>query len=131
MSPAAASPAVLVVEDEPLIRSLAAESLADAGIPAIEAEDSEQALALLGRHPEIRLVFTDVNMPGEMDGLRLVQRVHEIRPEVELIVTSGRRPIAERDIPDDGTFLAKPYGLRQLVDTVRRKLGLAARHGGR
>ncbi|HEY0414047.1 MAG TPA: response regulator [Allosphingosinicella sp.] len=114
--------AVLVVEDEALIRSVAAESLLDAGITSYEAADSEEALEVLEQHPDIGIVFTDVNMPGRMDGLHLAGRVHELRPDVELIVTSGREAVTDRDLPDHGTFLPKPYRLRELIELVGTKI---------
>jgi CheY-like chemotaxis protein len=113
---------VLVVEDEPLVRMVAADALTDCGIMTWEAADANEALEVLGEHPRIGVVFTDVNMPGEMSGLGLAHEVSLIRPEVELIVTSGAISLAEKDLPDNGTFLPKPYGMKSLVDIVLRKL---------
>jgi DNA-binding NtrC family response regulator len=113
---------VLVVEDEPLIRMNAADALADSGIMAWEAGDSAEALAVLDEHPAIGLVFTDVNMPGAMNGLGLAHEVHLRRPDVDLIVTSGAVTVADEELPDNGTFLAKPYPTDRLVSIVARKL---------
>ena len=117
---------VLIVEDEPLIRIVAADALVDRGIMAWEAADADEALESLERHPGIGLVFTDVNMPGEMDGLRLAHEVSAVYPHVELIVTSGAVGVQDADLPDKGTFLPKPYPPERLVDVVSRKLDAAA-----
>lgn len=113
---------VLVVEDEPLVRMVAADALADKGIMAWEASDANEALHVLEEHPSIGLVFTDVNMPGEMNGLGLAQEVSTRRPDVSLIVTSGAVTIADEDLPDNGSFLPKPYPTDRLVNIVARKL---------
>jgi len=113
--------AVLIVEDEPFIRMAAADIVSDIGITPFEASDAGEALALLGDHPEIRLIFTDVNMPG-MDGVALARRAREIRPDVSVIVTSGRRAIPLDQLPEDGTFLPKPYGSEQLTNAVESTL---------
>jgi CheY-like chemotaxis protein len=113
---------VLVVEDDALIRIVAADALADCGIMAWEAADAAEALVALEDHPRIGLVFTDVNMPGKMNGLDLVQQISQARPDVGLVVTSGAVTIADEDLPDHGTFLAKPYLTERLVNVVIGKL---------
>lgn len=113
---------VLVVEDEPLVRMVAADALADSGIMAWEAADAGEALQILDEHPAIGLVFTDVNMPGEMDGLGLAHEVHLRRPDVGLIVTSGAVTVQDEELPDSGTFLPKPYPTDRLVRIVTEKL---------
>lgn len=113
---------VLVVEDEPLVRMVAADALADNGIMAWEAADAAEALHVLEKHPAIGLVFTDVNMPGEMDGLDLAHEVHQRRPDVSLIVTSGAVSVPDEQLPDAGTFLPKPYPTERLVNIVAEKL---------
>lgn len=113
---------VLVVEDEPLVRMVAADALSDNGIMAWEAGDADEALCVLNQHPQIGLVFTDVNMPGSMNGLGLAYEVSVVRPDVGLIVTSGAVKIADEDLPDHGTFLPKPYPTERLVSIVSKKL---------
>ena len=113
---------VLVVEDEPLIRMVAADALADRGIVAWEAGDAGEALHVLDEHPSIGLVFTDVNMPGEMDGLGLAHEISVRRPDVSLIVTSGAVTVSDEELPDAGTFLPKPYPTERLVNIVQSKL---------
>jgi two-component system, response regulator PdtaR len=113
---------VLVVEDEPLIRMVAADALTDHGIMAWEAADADEALTALHKHPRIGVVFTDVNMPGEMNGLGLAHEVSALRPDVKLVVTSGAVKVADEDLPDDGTFLPKPYPPERLIQVVEEKL---------
>ena len=115
-------PAVLVVEDETFTRLAAVDLLSDAGVPNYEAADAEEALSTLEHHPEICVLFTDVNMPGRMDGMSLARNVSRMRPDVAIIVTSGKRRIPEAELPCDGTFLAKPYRPQQLIEAVAAKL---------
>ena len=109
---------VLVVDDEPIIRMNALDMLTDAGFGVLEAADAGEALGVLADHPEIGLVFTDINMPGSMDGLELARRVHELRPDVHLIITSGKVLPNVTDMPDDGEFIGKPYQERQIIAMV-------------
>jgi DNA-binding NtrC family response regulator len=113
---------VLVVEDEPLVRIAAADALVDHGIVAREAGDASEALQALDEHPAIGVVFTDINMPGQPDGLGLAKQVSVERPDVEIIVTSGARQLSDEEVPDDGVFLAKPYSPERLVQVVEKKL---------
>ncbi len=116
------SPVVLLVDDEPLVRMLASEILTDCGAVVLEAGNADEALRILKQRDDIVLVFSDVNMPGTMDGLALLQRVHELKPMVELILTSGRGEYALTKLPDDGTFLPKPYKAFKLGGMVTEKL---------
>jgi CheY-like chemotaxis protein len=109
---------VLVVDDEPLIRMNAADMLVDAGFDVLEAENAVDALAILADHPEIQVLFTDVNMPGDMDGLDLARRVHQLRPEVHLIVTSGKVTPSAESIPSNSDFLGKPYREHQVIALI-------------
>ena len=115
-------PKILVVEDEPLVRINAAEIIEEAGWCALEAENSADALRVLAENRDITVLFTDVNMPGDMDGLALVECVHKLHPQVELVVTSGKAVIADAALPDAGTFLRKPYGFDELTEVIERKL---------
>ena len=116
------TPVILVVDDEALIRMAASDMLTECGAVVIEAKDADEALAILKDRDNVALVFSDVNMPGSMDGLALLQRVHDLKPEVELILTSGREYFAKGTLPDDGTFLPKPYSASQLCELVAAKL---------
>jgi CheY-like chemotaxis protein len=110
--------AVLVVEDEPLIRLVAADTIEEAGFTALQASDAKQAIALLQRHQDIRILFTDVNMPGDMDGVGLAHYVHGHWPGVKIVVTTGRGAVAQPDLPDGSALLPKPYRLAHLIGTL-------------
>lgn len=112
-------PKVLVVEDEPLIRLDVASYLAEAGFTVCEAADGEQALELLNCRDDIRAVFTDIEMPGSINGLDLAAVVRETWPDITVIVTSGRvRPNGE--LPEGADFFEKPYELSRIVDRLSR-----------
>lgn len=117
-----AAHSILVVEDEPLARLVAADIIEDLGITPYEAGDADEALFQLAAHPDIDLLFTDVDMPGGMDGIALAERVHEVRPEIGIIVTSGKVVVPETWLPNRGTFLPKPYRPEQLAGVVGQKL---------
>lgn len=118
-------PLILVVEDEVLVRMVAVDIAVAAGFEVISAATADEAIAILEERPGVRLVFTDVNMPGSMDGMRLAQAVRERWPPVELIVTSGRGSVQEEDLPARGRFLAKPYDASTLTRALREMTGTA------
>lgn len=115
--------AVLVVEDDALLRAEAVDLCEEAGFTVYEARNADQAIRELERHSEIRVLFTDVEMPGSMDGLKLARAVRDRWPPVAIIVTSGRVNPGEGDIPERGVFFAKPYPPQSIVDTLT---GIAA-----
>ena len=101
----------------------AVDVLRDAGHAVYEAGGAEEALDLLDEHTDIGVLFTDINMPGHLDGLDLARVVHARRPGVHIILTSGRlRPPAEA-IPDDGRFLAKPYAGEAVTSLINQLVG--------
>jgi two-component system, response regulator PdtaR len=109
---------ILVVEDEFLINLTASDELVRAGHQVMSAYDADHAIRLLEKFPGIELVFTDIDMPGSMDGLRLAAAVRKRWPPVHLIITSGKRQPTRDDLPTGGTFIAKPYMSGGLVDAV-------------
>ena len=111
--------AVLVVEDEPFLRFDAVDMVQEAGFLAYEAANASQAISQLEAHPEIGILFTDVDMPGSMDGLRLAYYVHERWPPVRIVVTSGHHLLQNRDLPDDGRFFSKPYPHDEVTRTLK------------
>jgi CheY-like chemotaxis protein len=100
---------VLIVEDEFLLRMDAVEMIAGAGFEVIEAANADQAIEILESRPDITVVFTDIQMPGSMDGLKLARAIRGRWPPIKIIATSGRTSLGQTDLPDGGRFLSKPY----------------------
>jgi CheY-like chemotaxis protein len=113
------TPAILIVEDEPWVRLGTARTLEDAGFEVIEAANADDAIRKLEDRNDIRVVFTDVHMPGSMDGLKLAHVVRNRWPPVKIIVTSGRERLTEEELPEGGRFFAKPYNVKEITDTLR------------
>lgn len=109
---------VLVVEDEALVRMHGADIFEEAGYSVIEAASADEAVAILEQAPEVRLLFSDVDMPGSMDGLALAELVHARWPDIRLVITSGHRKLADADLPDDGRFVPKPYTSDSVLEEV-------------
>lgn len=121
----ATQPKVLIVEDEALVQMTAADVLTDAGFDVLEASNADEALGLLEeRADEVGVLFTDVHMPGSMDGIGLAERVHQCWPHILLLITSGHWRFTTDNLPDHGVFMAKPYAtavlLRQLYDLTQQ-----------
>jgi CheY-like chemotaxis protein len=112
-------PAVLIVEDESLVRLGAVRSIEEAGFEVIEAANADEAIRILESRSDIRVVFTDIHMPGSMDGLKLAHAVRNRWPPIKIIVTSGRSQVSEQDLPEGGLFFAKPYEPTKITDTIR------------
>ncbi len=108
-------PVVLIVEDEPLLRMLAVDIIEEAGFDTVEAAHADEAIEILNARSDIRIVFTDIHMPGSLDGMKLALAIRERWPPIELIMTSGQTTPGEADIPTRGRFLPKPYARHQLV----------------
>jgi CheY-like chemotaxis protein len=114
-----AKPVVLVVEDEPIIRMYASILVEDAGWEPIEASTADEALAILESRDDVRVLFTDVEMPGSLDGLELVEVVRKRWPPVELIVASGHVKVDPQRLPERARFFMKPYDEETLAATLR------------
>jgi len=109
---------VLVVEDEPILRMAAMDAVADAGFTPVEARSATEAIRILETRTDIRLVFSDIDMPGGLDGTRLAAAIRDRWPPIEIILTSGNlRPAAEL-LPERTFFLAKPYSDAKLVEAL-------------
>jgi CheY-like chemotaxis protein len=120
----AATAAILVVEDDPLLREVAVAVVREAEFEPLTAATADEALSILeARADDVRLVFTDIQMPGSMDGLQLAHAVRHRWPPVGLIVTSGRCQIEATDLPDGGKFIAKPYDVAELTLVFRELAG--------
>lgn len=120
MQPSASQrPIVLVVEDEFLVRIGTRAALEMAGFDILEAGDTDEAIAILAARNDIRIIFTDVHMPGSMDGLKLAHFVRDRWPPVKIVATSGRTRISDGDLPEGGRFLPKPYSAAEITETLR------------
>ena len=115
--------AVLVVEDEPLLRLSIVAELEDHGFLVFEASSADEAIQTIERNPHIRLVFTDIDMPGTMDGLRLASFVRDRWPPIKIIVTSGHHVPDSSLLPDATPFMGKPYDYGEVVSTIRGLIG--------
>lgn len=113
---------ILIVDDEALIRIELVDYFEDEGYKVYEAEGADQAIAILERHKSIRIVLTDVQMPGTMDGLRLARYVRDRFPPTILIVTSGAARLTDADLPDDSFFVPKPFDTRQIMRKIEQLL---------
>ena len=114
---------VLVVDDELLLRMLAVEFIEDAGYRALEAESADGAIAMLEGRPDIRIVMTDVNMPGSMDGLRFAATVRSRWPAVDVIIVSGYAAHTELKLPERAAFFHKPYDIGAIVACLNQMAG--------
>jgi DNA-binding NtrC family response regulator len=103
-------PVVLLVEDEFLVRMAAADALEDAGFEVIETANAQAAQEVLSSRDDIRVLFTDVKMPGPMDGLELASLVRRCWPHIRVVITSGHLKPETDSLPEDAVFIAKPYG---------------------
>ncbi len=114
---------VLVVEDEPIQRMMAVDLVEEAGFEAVEATDATQAVAILERRTDIRLVFTDIDMPRGMDGMKLAAMIRNRWPPIELILISGRFEPRMEELPARGVFFSKPYRDQDIIDAMQRMAG--------
>lgn len=117
--PTVARPVVLIVEDEMLLRMHAAEMIEAAGYEVIEAANADDAIKMLEGRSDVRAIFTDIQMPGSMDGLKLAHAVRGRWPPIKIITTSGQIAPQPGDLPDGGRFLPKPYSAAMLSNALR------------
>ena len=110
---------VLIVEDEYLLRMDAAEVFDEAGFDVVEAYNADEAISILQVRNDIRIVFTDIEMPGSMDGIKLAHAIRERWPPIEIILTSGRHRLSADQIPARGHFFPKPYDAAAMVAAIR------------
>jgi CheY-like chemotaxis protein len=114
---------VLVVEDEALIRLGIVDLLEEQGFEAFEAANSDEAIRLVEREPDIGVIVTDVDMPGSMDGLKLAHFVRERWPPIQLIVISGKVGLTTEMLPVSARFFTKPYQDAHLIGTINELIG--------
>jgi CheY-like chemotaxis protein len=118
---------VLVVEDEMLLRMRAVDMVEDAGFTSVEAVDADEAVAILESRSDIALLFTDIQMPGSMDGLKLAHAVHQRWPPIKIILVSGQLKLANADLPADSRFFGKPLEAEEMIAEMWNLIGQARR----
>lgn len=111
---------VLVVEDDPLLRLMAVDFIEDAGFDVVEAENADKAVAILETRTDIRIVFTDIDMPGSMDGMKLAAAVRDRWPPIEIIIVSGHKREQDIRLPLRAVFFSKPYDINTVTATLHQ-----------
>jgi CheY-like chemotaxis protein len=120
-----AIPVVLVVEDDWLLRLIATD-VVDAGYVAIEAANADEAILILEGRADIAVIFTDVDMPGSMDGLKLAHAVRHRWPPIKTVIVSGKTHLNDADLPSDTQFFSKPYSVPGMISELRSLIGPAS-----
>lgn len=110
---------ILVVEDEPILRLAAMDMVEAAGFGAIEARNADEAVAILERRSDVRIVFTDIDMPGSMDGMKLAAAIRDRWPPIKIVLTSGHCAPDLSGLPAGTRFFEKPYNDRRVIDAMR------------
>ena len=123
MTPPGSTPIVLVVEDEMVLRMRAVDIVEDAGFVPIEAVSADEAMNILESRDDISLLFTDIQMPGSMDGLKLAHAAHRRWPHIKIILVSGQIAVTDADKPDDSRFFPKPLEIQQMISELQEIVG--------
>jgi two-component sensor histidine kinase len=114
------------VEDEMVLRMRAVDIVEDAGFTAVEAVSADEALAILESRSDISLLFSDIQMPGSMDGLKLAHAVHDRWPSIKIILVSGKIKLSDADKPADSRFFGKPLEVKQMIAELQEMVGEGA-----
>jgi two-component sensor histidine kinase/DNA-binding NarL/FixJ family response regulator len=117
---------VLVVEDEMVLRMRAVDIVEDAGFTAIQAVNADEALSILETRSDVSLLFSDIQMPGSMDGLKLAHAVHDRWPSIKIILVSGQVKVSDMDKPAESRFFGKPLESDQMVAELQKMVGAGA-----
>jgi len=120
------TPVVLVVEDEMVLRMRAVDIVEDAGFVPIEAVSADEAIKVLESRDDISLLFTDIQMPGSMDGLKLAHATHARWPHIKIILVSGQIAVTDADKPGDSKFFPKPLEIQQMILELQEMVGKGA-----
>lgn len=127
MSRAAATVSVLLVEDEVMISNLVANCLSGSGFRVHEATTADEALRYMRSGANVDVLFTDINLPGRMNGAELAERARELRPEMPIVYVSGRYKLSEiSPLVPRSLFVAKPYEPNDICALLRRLTGKGA-----
>jgi two-component sensor histidine kinase/ActR/RegA family two-component response regulator len=120
------APVILIVEDEMVLRMRAVDIVEDAGFVPIEAVSADEAIRVLESRDDISLLFTDIQMPGSMDGLMLAHAVHSRWPHIKIILVSGQIAVTDADKPADSRFFPKPLEIQQMIRELQEMIGKGA-----
>lgn len=115
--------AVLVVEDEFLVRMLAVDVLLEAGFEVIEACSGNEALKLVHDRDDLSALFTDIEFTDSIDGLELAHAARGVRPWLPIIIVSGRVAPTPAELPHGARFMGKPYQLPTVIGTIVELIG--------
>jgi two-component sensor histidine kinase/CheY-like chemotaxis protein len=124
--PVAPTTNVLVVEDEMVLRMRAIDIVEDAGFKAVEAVSADEALAILESRSDIALLFSDIQLPGNMDGLKLAHAVHDRWPAIKIVLVSGQVKLADAERPADSRFFGKPLEVKRMISELQEMIGTRA-----
>lgn len=119
-------PNVLVVEDEMVLRMRAVDIVQDAGFNSVEAVNADEALKILESRSDISLLFTDIQMPGSIDGLKLAHAVHKRWPSIKIVLVSGKIALSDDDKPESSRFFGKPLEAEQMIAELQEMIGVGA-----
>src|SRR3954465_6322789 len=119
-------PNVLIVEDEMMLRMRAVDIVEDAGFCPVEAVNADEAISILESRSDISLLFTDIQMPGSMDGLKLAHAVHDRWPAIKIILVSGQVKPTDAEKPADSRFFGKPLGVEKMISELQAMVGTGA-----
>src|SRR3954464_12261578 len=125
-TPPTSLPNVLVVEDEMILRMRAVNIVEDAGFCPVEAINADEAISILESRSDISLLFTDIQMPGSIDGLKLAHAVHERWPSIKIILVSGQVKPSDAERPENSRFFGKPLGVSQMITELQNMVGVGA-----
>ena len=124
--PTGSSTNVLVVEDEMVLRMRAVDIVEDAGFTAVQAVNADEALSILESRSDIALLFSDIQMPGSMDGLKLAHAVHDRWPSIKIILVSGQVKLSDKERPAESRFFGKPLEVKQIIAELQEMVGTGA-----
>jgi CheY-like chemotaxis protein len=116
-------PVLLIVEDELLVRMLAVEIAEEAGFSVLEATEADDAIRVLQKRPDIRVVLTDIDMPDSLDGLELAHAIRHRWPPIQVVLTSGKMRPAPDELPERSHFVPKPYDISRMTGLLRELSG--------
>lgn len=125
LDPSCVPAVVLIVEDEMMLRMRAVDMVQDAGYTPLEALDAAEAVAILESRSDIALMCTDIQMPGQMDGVGLAHAVHARWPAIRIIVVSGQLNLPHLDLPPRSRFFGKPLNAGEVIAEMRDMIGHA------